>query len=162
MNKQPVKNKHSQEAPVSDARTVARDLWFGSCTRYTVLCLFLLVISSILSDSLTVTYIEPVRFFLLLPFGFFLTLATRVRHAEKLTTGAKVALHPLLVLGSFYLCCYLPFQISSKPAGQQIFLFLLLSALVYGLFMGIFLLISHSLNRKKSDDSQYVSQYSRK
>ena len=159
MNKQSASTHNNQTA---SPMQILRDLWFGTCARYTVLCLILLLISAIVSDSLTVTYIEPVRFFLLLPFGFFLTLAAKVRNGEKLPTGAKLALHPVLVLGGFYLCCYLPFQISSKPAAQQIFLFLLLAVLLYGLFMGIFLLVVRCLHRKKIEDTPYVSQYNRK
>lgn len=158
MNKQSSKTNTQQDTSPAQ---ILQGLWFGTCARYTVLCLALLTISAILSDSATVTYIEPVRFFLLLPFGFFVTLAARVRNGEKLPTGAKLALHPILVLGGFYLCCYLPFQITSKPAAQQVFLFLLLAVLLYGLFMGIFLLILRCIKRKKMEDTPYVSQYSR-
>lgn len=138
-----------------------RDLWLGSCARYTVLCLLMMAVSAIASASLTVTYIDTVRFFLLLPFAVFLTLAAWVRRAEKLGTGAKLTLHPLLVMGGFYLCCYLPFQIISKPSNQQILLLVFLAFLVYGLSMGIFLAISHALGRKKTADTPYVSQYGR-
>ena len=138
---------------------ILQGVWLGTCARYTVLCLLLLLVSAIVSDSLTVTYIEPIRFFLLLPFAGFLKLATMTRKAASLATGAKCALHPLLVMGGFYLCCYLPFQVASNPSGQQVLLLLLLAALVYALFMGIFLLITHSLGRKKKADTPYVSQY---
>lgn len=162
MNNRPSNPNDMKKTSAAKPLSLPMALWFGTCARYTVLCLILLVVSAIVSDSATVTYIEPIRFFLLLPFGFFLTLATYVRRAEKLSTGAKLGLHPVIVLGGFYLCCYLPFQISSKPAGQQIFLFLLLAILLYGLFMGIFLLISRLLGQKKTEDTPYVSQYSRK
>ena len=159
MNKQPTNTQTRQAVP---PLTRLRDLWLSSCARYTVLCLLMMVVSAILSDSLTVTYIEPVRFFLLLPFAFFLTLAARTRRAEKMSTGAKCLLHPILVMGGFYLCCYLPFQIVSKPSGQQILILVILALLVYGICMGIFLAVSRTLGRKKTDDTPYVSQYNLK
>ena len=162
MNKQPSSIQNKQEPPHLDVPALLRELWLGTCARYTVLCLGLLIISSLIADESGVTYVDTLRFALLLPFSFFLTLATKTRRAPTLATGAKCALHPALVLGGFYLCCYLPFQIRSNPAGQQILLFLILSALVYGLFMGIFCLISYLLNRKKTENSPYVSQYGRK
>lgn len=145
----------------STPAAILRDLWLGSCARYTVLCLIMLVVSAIMSDSLTVTYIEPVRFFLLLPFAVFLTLAARTRRAEKITNGIKCILHPILVMGGFYLCCYLPFQVASKPSGQQILILVILATLVYGLIMGIFLAVSRVLRRKKTADTPYVSQYNK-
>ena len=158
MNQRPSDTKSKQEA---SALTRLRDLWMGSCARYTVLCLLMMVISAIASASLTVTYIEPVRFFLLLPFAVFLTLAAWVRRAEKLGKGAKLTLHPILVMGGFYLCCYLPFQIASKPSGQQVLILVILALLVYGISMGLFLAVSHAFGRKKSDETAYVSQYGR-
>lgn len=160
MNKRPPDTQNKQQEPT--VPSLLRELWTGSCTRYTVLCLLLLLVSAMVSDSLTVTYVDTVRFVLLLPFAFCLTLATRIRRADKLATGAKCALHPITVLGGFYLCCYLPFQISTKPSGQQILILLLLAALVYGVTMGIVCLIAHRKHSKELEATPYVSQYSRK
>lgn len=162
MNKRPSETQNKQEGTSSRAAALVRELWLGTCARFTVLCLGLLLISTLVSDTEGVAYVDNLRFALLLPFSFFLMLAAKTRRADRLATGAKCALHPILVLGGFYLCCYLPFQIRSNAAAQQILLFLLLSALVYGLCMGIFCLISHLIRRKKADDTPYVSQYSRK
>ena len=148
------------EAP--RAESLPRALWLGSCTRYTVLCLALLAVSALASDSLTTTYVDTVSFFMLLPFAFFLTLAARVRRSDKLSAGGKCALHPLLTLGSFYLACYLPFQIRTKPSGQQILMILLLAALAYGVTMGVVCLISAKRSTRKSADTPYVSQYGQK
>lgn len=157
MNKRPPETQNKQETA-----SLPRDLWLGTCARYTVLCLLLLCISSIAAGSLSVTYVDTVRFVLLLPFAFCLTLATRVRKTEKMATVAKCVLHPILALGGFYLCCYLPFQISSKASGQQILIILLLAALLYGLIMAITCLVSRAVSRKEINDTPYVSQYSRK
>lgn len=162
MNKRPSPTQNKREA--ESAASLPRELWLGSCARFTVLCLILLPISllvALAAESLNAAYIDPLRFLLLLPFAFCLTLAARTRRSRTLSTGAKCALHPLLVLGGFYLCGYLPFQISSKPSGQQILLILLLAALVYGLFMGIFCLITRGIRRREIDETPYVSQYNR-
>lgn len=162
MNKRSVNTKNNPVPDTPATTSLARELWLGTCARYTVLCLLLLLISAIVSDSLTVTYVDTVRFFLLLPFAFCLAVATKVRKAPRLSTGAKCALHPVLFLGGFYLFCYLPFQISTKPSGQQILILLILVALLYGISMGIFCLISRSLRQKKIDDTPYVSQFQKK
>lgn len=137
-------------------------LWQGTCTRYTVLCLLLLVTSAIFSGSLTVTYVDTVRFFLLLPFALCLTLANRVRHSPRLSLAPKVGLHVLSVLGGFYLFCYLPYQIRTSPHGMQILLILLLAILLYGLVMGVVLALSAVTRRRKQEQTPYESQFSKK
>ena len=129
MNKSSVKAQNKQtEAPAAPSpAAILRDLWLGTCARYTVLCLILLVTSAIASASLTVTYVDSVRFFLLLPFGLCLTLAARVRRSHKLSSGAKCGLHPIIFLSSFYLFCYLPYQLRTKPSGMQVPKLLLLT-----------------------------------
>lgn len=163
MNKPSANTQNKQDATFSPA-TLLRNLWLGSCARYTVLCLILLPVSlvtSLASDTTNAAYIDPARFLLLLPFAICLTLAAWVRRSATMTTGAKCTLHPILVLGGFYVCGYLPFQISTKPSGQQILLILLLAALLYTLFMGLFCLITRGVRRKQVEDAPYVSQYSR-
>ena len=91
-------NKPASEAHNTKALTYAKDLWLGTCARYTVLCLILLLASAIASDSLTVTYVDTVRFILLLPLGLCLTLAAWVRRSDKLSAGAKVGLHALVAV----------------------------------------------------------------
>ena len=144
------------------APSLLRSLWLSTCARFTVLCLLLLLISAIMADSLTTTYVDTVRFFLLLPFGFCLTVAARVRRSDKLSVGAKCGLHPLASLGGFYLCCYLPYQISTKPSGSQVLIVLLFVAILYGIGMGIYALVTRSSRHKKLEDSPYVSQFGTK
>jgi hypothetical protein len=91
-----------------------------------------------------------------------LALATNLRRTDKLKAGAKCVLHPLLTMGGFYLFGYLPFQLRSKPSGQQILLMLILAILVYGLIMGVVCLVSRAQRRKQLEDTPYVSQYNRK
>ena len=136
-----------------------RGLWLGTCARYTVLCLILLITSAIASDSLTVTYVDTVRFFLLLPFGLTLTLAAWVRRSTKLGAGAKVGLHALATLGGFYLFCYLPYQVRTKPSGMQVLIILLLVLLLYVIGVGIYAVVTAKTRQKKIDDTPYESQF---
>lgn len=172
MNKSASRAKNKQTAPsqspaaatsaAPSSAAVLRDLWMGTCARFTVLCLILLVTSAIASASLTITYVDSVRFFLLLPFGLCLTLAARVRRSDKLSAGAKCGLHPLAFLGGFYLFCYLPYQLRTKPSGMQVFIILLLTALLYAIVMGIYAAVTAKTRQAKIDDTPYESQYSQK
>jgi len=136
-----------------------RFLWRGTCTRFTLLCLFMLVTSAIASDSLTITYVDTVRFFLLLPFGLCLTLAAGVRRSPKFSNGAKVGLHVVCTLGGFYLCCYLPYQVRTNPSGMQILLVLLAAAILYALVMGVYAAVTAKSRQKKRDETPYESQF---
>ena len=69
MNKPSTNTQNKQDATSSPA-TLLRNLWLGSCARYTVLCLILLPVSlvtSLASDTTNAAYIDPARFLLLLP-----------------------------------------------------------------------------------------------
>ena len=160
MNKPPRKAQNinsGSDSPVARLNS----LWLGTCARFTLLCLFMLVTSAIASDSLTITYVDTVRFFLLLPFGLCLTLAAGVRRSAKLSSGAKVGLHALCTLGGFYLFGYLPYQVRTKPSGMQILLILLTATLVYALVMGIYAAITAKTRQKKRDETPYESQFSK-
>ena len=162
MNKRPQKEQNKQMTPPAETVSVParlNALWLGTCARYTVLCLILLVTSAITSNSLTVTYVDTLRFFLLLPFALCLTLGTWVRRSDKLPLGAKVALHPLATLGGFYLFCYLPYQLRTKPSGMQILIILLLAAVLYGLAMLMTVTVTAKARQKKLDDAPYESQF---
>ena len=171
----PFMNKSNPRAPRRQTETAAeipaatasgegktslvKSLWLGSCSRFTVLCLIMLVISAIASDSLTVTYVDTVHFFLLLPFGFFLAVAARVRLSESLSTGVKCLLHATVTLGGFYLFAYLPYQVRTKPSPMQVLILLLAAMLLYAAVMGVYALVTHKRRRKAVEDTPYVSQY---
>jgi predicted neutral ceramidase superfamily lipid hydrolase len=152
-------NKPASEAHNTKALTCAKNLWLGTCARYTVLCLILLLASAIASDSLTVTYVDTVSFFLQLPFGFCLTLAAWVRRSDKLPSGVKVCLHALATLGGFYLFGYLPYQLRTKPSGMQVLIVLLAAVILYSIIMAIVTAVSAKSRRKKIDAQPYESQY---
>ncbi len=157
-------NKKAEEAttnpPKSSPMTVLHDLLTATCTRYTVISLIAILVNLLLSGKED-AYISPLRFLLILPFAFLLAAATLVRRADKLSTGAKVALHPILSLGGFYLCIYLPFQLAAAHTGTQ-FVLLLLAALVYGIIMAVITIIARRTRRKQEEKIPYVSQFSSK
>ena len=152
-------NKPASEAHNTKALACAKNLWLGTCARYTVLCLILLLASAIASDSLTVTYVDTVSFLLQLPFGLCLTLAAWVRRSDKLSTGAKVGLHALATMGGFYLFCYLPYQLRTKPSGMQVFIILLVAVILYGITMAIVAAVTAKTRQKKLDEIPYESQF---
>lgn len=169
MNKSTPRTKKQQTDAAADipAEAIAggektslvKSLWLGSCSRFTVLCLIMLVVSAIASDSLTVTYVDTVHFFLLLPFGFCLAIAARVRLSDSLSTGVKCMLHATVTLGGFYLFAYLPYQIRTSPSPMQVLILLLAAMLLYAVVMGVYALVAHRRRRKAVEEAPYVSQY---
>ena len=156
-------NKRSPEAQnIQTPARFLRSLWLGTCVRYTVLTLITLLFSALLANSETMSYVDTLRFFLLLPLGLCLTLAAQIRTTDKLAIAAKCLLHPLLVLGGGYLCFYLPFQIRTKPSGSQIWMMVLLGILVYAVIMGILLAVTHKTRQKNVNDEPYVRQFGNK
>ncbi len=160
MNNRPADAQNNSVS--SSAPRWLRDLWLGACARYTVLALLMLLLNAILHDSLTETYVDTLRFFLLLPFSAMLTVAALVRRSERLSGRVRLLLHPLVTLGGFYLCLYLPYQIETKPSGQQVLLIVLLAIILYALVMGIYLLCTRRSRQKSIDNTPYVSQFNRK
>ena len=158
MNK-PTREVQNTTIGEATPKACLKSLWLGTCSRFTLLCLFMLVTSAIASDSLTITYVDTVRFFLLLPFGLCLTLAAWVRRSPRPSSGAKVGLHALATLGGFYLFCYLPYQVRTKPSGMQILIILLLAVILYALIMGVYAAVTAKSRQRKRDDVPYESQF---
>ncbi len=138
--------------------TYLRRLLHGTCLRYTAVTVVALLVNLLLSEE-ELSYVDPLRFLLFLPFSLCLTLATWIRVSDKLALGAKLALHPLTVLGGFYLCLYLPLQIRNSSSGAQVLIMLLLAALVYGIIMGVVALVTRRTRRRKIEETPYVSQF---
>lgn len=138
-----------------------KDLLTGMCVRYTVLCIAILVITLLMSDSLEDTVVDTARFFLLLPLALCLALASLVRRS-RLGTALKAILHPVLSLGGIYLCGYLPYQVSFKPTGEQVFGIVLLSLIVYAVTAVIYLAATRKKRQRVIDDTPYESVFSAK
>ncbi len=159
--RQPTSAPTAAPAPVAPTG-LARRLWQGTATRYTVISLCVILLNLLLNAAEAETYVEPLRFLLFLPFSLALTVAALVRRSDKLSGGAKVGLHPLISLGAFYLCLYLPYQLETRPSGAQVLILVILAALVYGIAMGVYLLCTRRARQKKLDETPYVSQFGKK
>ncbi len=154
----------AQASPKANAPTTIsrlRDLWLGTAARYTVIAICALFIGAISHESLAVAYVDALRFLLFLPFSVILTLAAWVRRSDKLSAGARIGLHPLLTLSGFYLCLYLPYQVQSKPSGQQVLLIVLLAILLYGIVMALYLVTTRRSRVAKRETVPYESQFKR-
>jgi len=153
-----------QQAPRTQSDTAnasifsIKELLSGMCVRYTVLCMAILLITLLMSDSLKDTVVDTARFFLLLPLALCLTLAALVRRS-RLGTPIKAILHPALSLGGLYLCGYLPYQVTVKPTGEQVLAILLLALVIYAVTAAIYLAVTHKKRQKTIDDTPYESVF---
>lgn len=159
MNKHPRRVQNKQDAPAT-ALTVKR-FAAGACLRYTILTVSVLVIHALFTafESGTNPYIDPSLLWLLMPFALCLTAAAAVRKTDKLSRAFRYTLHPLLSLGSFYLCLYLPYQIAEKPRAATTFVILLCAAAVYAAIVGTMAFITHRKRQKTLDKTPYVSRF---
>ena len=159
MNKHPRRVQNKQDAPAT-LSTVKRFV-AGACLRYTLLTVGVLVVHALFTalESGTNPYIDPSLLWLLIPFALCLTAAAAIRRADKLSRAVRYTLHPLLSLGSFYLCLYLPYQIDAKPRAATTFVILLCAAAVYAAIVGVMALITHRRRQKTLDKTPYVSRF---
>ena len=151
----------TQSGVVRTSNFSVKELLTGTCVRYTVLCIAILLIKLLMSDSLEDTVVDTTRFFLLLPLSLCLALAAIVRRSS-LGTPAKAILHPVLSLGGLYLCAYLPYQVSFKPTGEQVFAILLLALIIYAITVAVYLIIHRKKRQKVIDGTPYESVFSPK
>ncbi len=147
--------------PAPRATSLLRSLLHGTCLWFTGISVFVLIFN-LLFPSNSAGYVNALSFLLFLPFGFALTVAGTVRRAPTLPTSAKVILHPLCSLGGFYICFYLPYQLTKKPTAGQVLAILVLAAVVYGVIVGAISLWGRRTRQKKLDDTPYESQFGRK
>ncbi len=129
-----------------------------TCMWYTAISVFVLLVNVLLSGNER-AYVDPLSFLLFLPFALAMAAAGMVRRADGLTTTARVILHPLLVLGGFYLCIYLPYQIEKKPTAGQMLAIFVLAAVLYGAVVTVLFLIRRRIRQKAIDDTPYTSQF---
>ncbi len=128
-----------------------------SCMLYTAITVVVLLIHLIFGDASRM--IGASNFLLFLPFSLCVALAGLVRTADKLPTWGKVLLHPLLVLGGFYLCIYLPTQIKRQPSAAMTLALLVGAAAIYGIIMLVIFLCTRHKRQKKVDNTPYESQF---
>lgn len=154
---------NKSKAKVQTKVTAATPLWkqflTGTCVRYTVIALLMLAINALIQNDVEGTMVDTLRFFLCLPLAACLTLAAWVRRTDSLPTGGRVVLHPILVLGGFYLCFYLPYQIQTKPSPAQVLFVLLFVLVLYGIAAGIYAIVAGQSRKRKQEKAPYQSQF---
>ncbi len=159
MNKKSPSVQNKETASDEFDLSFLRTLSVGTSVRYTLIALGALLIHAL---GLATGYVDALRFFLFLPFACLLTAAAMIRRAPRLGRASKAILHPILVLGGFYLCLYLPYQLRTKPSNQQVLLIVLLAAILYAAAMGIYLACTRRRRQKAIDETPYVSQFGKK
>ncbi len=125
---------------------------------YTGISVFVLLVNVLLAGNER-SYVDPMSFLLFLPFALAMAAAGLVRRADTLPSAARVTLHPVLVLGGFYLCIYLPYQIEKKPTAGQMLAIFVLAAVVYGVAVAVLALMDRRTRQKTIDDTPYQSQF---
>ena len=123
-----------------------------TCIWYSGMSLFILAINLLIDSQKK--GVEPLNLLLIFPFALCLALASLVRRTDKLSTAARVILHPLCVLGGFALCMYLP------SGGSPVML--LIAAMVYGITTLIVWLCTRRKIQKQVDSTPYISQFGKK
>ncbi len=154
-----MKHTAPHTAPAERSPSLPLRLWTGTAARFTVIAVCVLTVNLLLSGTDSNTYVEPLHFLMFLPFAFALTLATLIRRSDKLSAAARWTLHPLCVLGGFYLCLYMPYQIKNKPTGGQVLAIILLVAVVYGLAMAVIGMVTRRSRRAEIESAPYESQF---
>lgn len=155
MNKSPVGKQTVQREGNAG---LVRDMLASTCIWFTVLFLLVILFGAVASGSFTMNYIHTVRYLLLIPFAFCLTLAGMVRRSS-LPVAARAVLHLICSVGGFYLCVYLPYQLESKPLGRNVLIIMLLSLVVWLIAFFIYLGITRRRSRRAIEEKPYVSQF---
>jgi uncharacterized membrane protein len=65
-------------------------------------------------------------------------------------------------LGGFYLFCYLPYQVRTKPSGMQVLMLLLAVLLLYAIVAAIYAAVTAKTRQKRVDETPYQSQFGKK
>ncbi len=155
-------SQHKKTTPTSAPKETGSHplstLLHRTCAWYTGISAFVLLFN-VLFPANDSGYVRAVNFLLFLPFALALAAGSMVRKADKLSTAVRVLLHPLCVLGGFYLCIYLPYQLDKKPTAAQMLAVFVLVAVAYGIAVGILCALSRRTAQKKSAETPYVSQF---
>lgn len=135
---------------MSKKQSPAVSLLRQTCVWYSGISLFVLTVNVILSGN-EQAYVSPLSFLLFFPFALCLTLAATVRRSDRLSTALRVILHPVLVLGGFALCVYL-------PSGRNPIV-LAVAAVIYGITVLTVWLCTRRKMQKKADGTPYINQF---
>lgn len=137
---------------MSKKQSIAVSLLQRTCIWYSGISLFILAINLLIDSQMD--GVEPLNLLLIFPFAFCLALANTVRRTNKLSTATRVILHPLCVLGGFFLCVYM--TSNRNP------LVLAVAAAIYGIAALIMWLRARAQKRKANRNTPYISQFGKK
>ncbi len=155
------KNNTADRAPTADSIPSRPSVWDlllrRTCMLYTAISLSVFLIQLILFGNQQ--GVRALSFLLFLPFAACIALAGLLRTADKLPMWGKLLLHPLLTLGGFYLCVYLPARIHWQPTPSMTLVIPILSTVVYGTSVTVILLVSRRKRQKTVDTTPYESQF---
>ena len=128
-----------------------------TCCVYTVSAMLFLLLNLAIEGSLSETYINARSFLLVFVFAVFFALANAVYALPKPTHGLRLLAHFALVVGSMYLCLYLPSGAGTATSGKLLILMLLV--VMYWLFMGIYLVLARTARARRPQKSEYQSVF---
>ena len=122
------------------------------CLWYSGISLLILVVL-FFSDSKDASAIR--NLLLIFPFSLCLSVAGLVRRSERLPAAARIVLHPVCVLGGFFLFFYL-------PLGQKGPVIPLTAAVIYAIAVFAIWLCNRRKRQKKAENAPYISQFGSK
>ena len=128
-----------------------------TCCVYTVSAMLFLLLNLAIEGSLAQTYINARSFLLVFVFAMFFALANAVYALPGLAHGLRLLAHFVLVVGSLYLCLYLPSGAGTATSGKLLILMLLL--VMYWLFMGLYLAMSRTIRARQPKKTEYQSVF---
>ncbi|MBQ9779917.1 MAG: hypothetical protein IJW00_03115 [Clostridia bacterium] len=141
------------------ALTLLRKLTVTACCVFTALTMLLLLIQWLIEQNLDKS-INAKVFLMLLPLSLCIAGADMIRKTDKLPTGSKIILHPLLCLGGIFLA-YLPYMIANDFSASTVLVHMVFFAAVYGVVTATVCLITMAMGKKKEkkEPIPYKSQF---
>lgn len=143
----------------SSARSIIRTLVVSACCIFTALTLFLLLMQWLIEQNLNKSIAANV-FLMLLPLSLAIAGADMIRRSDRIPTGGKCILHPLLCLSGIFLT-YLPYMTANKFPGGTVLVHMVFFAVIYGVITAAVCLISLAGKRHadQKEPEAYVSQF---
>ena len=155
--KDPSMNQSPKNAPV--ALDVLRKLAVSASCVFTALTLILLFVQWLIEMNLEKS-INAKVFLMLLPLSLCIAGADMIRTTDKLPSGGKLVLHPLLCMSGIFLV-YLPYMTANDFPAGTVLVHMVFFAAIYGVVTAVVCLISMIKKRKKEkkQEKPYQSQF---
>lgn len=152
--------KNTNQAPqtLAEAFPIPARLIRGTCFWFTIMFLILLCVGAVTTGSFDMNYIHTIRYLLLIPYAFCLTLAGMVR-TSPLPGPARGILHAVCSVGGFWLCVYLPYQLEAKPLARNTLIIMTLVLILWLIGFFIRLGIVRRRDRRAIEDKPYENQF---